>query len=429
MIQQIFPNFQIKITRSRITSFAGLSLIAHLANSLGIIKWIDEHLHFLKQRNRGYSVWESILSLILLLIAGGETLDEMKVLQADHGLKKLLAKPSLPAPTTMGEFLHKFNRKALKGIAIVNANLVRKVLSLKKLNTLTLDFDSTLIEAGKKEAMTTYEGFDGYNPLLCFISELKLVLRGLFRPGNASPAAHALSFLRGSLKLLPPRITTIMIRSDSAWYNYKVMDFCHDRGILFSITADMHSSLRQALEIIPEEEWLPFDETHEIAETVHVVNKSLRAYRVVALRKEAPQPDLFEGPYHYKAVITNRDDLQAKELIHWHRKRADSENIIKEQKHGFALKRLPCGTLLANAAFFQISILSYNLTQAFKLLLLPKGWHSFTVKTLRFRLLNMGAVVAKHARKLILKLPSNHPHRETLSNCRYRIIGIAAECC
>jgi len=428
MVHQIFPNFQIKSTKSHLTSFAGIPLIAHLANSLGLIKGIDEHLHFLKRRNRGYSVWESILSLILLLTAGGESLNDIRLIQADQGIKKLLGKFSLPAPTTMGEFLHKFNRKALKAISMVNAMFVSKVISMKKLTTITLDFDSTLIESEKKEAMTTYEGFDGYNPLLCFIAECKLVLRGIFRPGNASPAANALSFLKGSLKLLPTGINKIMLRSDSAWYNYKVMDFCHNKKILFSITADMYSALKDTLEVIPEEEWLPFDKTHQIAETVHVVNASPRAYRVVALRKEARQPDLFDGHYHYQAVITNRDDLASKDLIHWHRKRADSENIIKELKHGFSLKKLPCGDLLANAAFFQINILSYNLVQAFKLLVLPQSWHSLTIKTLRFRLLHLGAIVTQHARNLILKLPSHHPYRETLVHSRYRIMGIAAEC-
>jgi len=428
MIHQLFPNFQIKSTKSHLTSFAGLPLIAHLANSLGIIKWIEDHLHFLKQRNRGYSVWEYILSFILLLTAGGETLNDLRLIQADQGLKKILGKFSWPAPTTMGEFLHRFNRKALKAISMVNAKFISKVISLKKLTTITLDFDSTLIESEKKEAMTTYEGFDGYNPLLCFIAECKLILRGVFRPGNASPAANALSLLRGSLKLLPPQINKIMLRSDSAWYNYKVMDFCHDNGILFSITADMRSALRDALKVIPEDEWLPFDKTHHIAETVHVVSGSHRAYRVVALRIEARQPDLFQGLYHYKAIITNIDDWNPKDLIRWHRKRADSENIIKELKHGFSLRKLPCGDLLANAAFFQINILSYNLVQAFKLLILPHSWHSFTIKTLRFRLLHLGAIVTQHARNLILKLPSHHPHWETLFLSRYRTVGIAAEC-
>jgi len=79
-----------------------------------------------------------------------------------------------------------------------------------------------------------YEKLPGYDPLLCFIAETKMVLRGLFRPGNASPSGNALSFLRGSLKRLPPWVADIRIRSDSAWYNHQVMDFCHDHGIRFT---------------------------------------------------------------------------------------------------------------------------------------------------------------------------------------------------
>ena len=82
---------------------------------------------------------------------------------------------------------------------------------------MTLDFDATLIEAHKQDAEFTYEKFPGYDPLLCFVAETGMVLRGLFRPGNASPRANALSFLRGSLKLLPPWVSSIRVRSDSAW--------------------------------------------------------------------------------------------------------------------------------------------------------------------------------------------------------------------
>jgi len=352
MIRRMLPDFKVKMTGSAITSRGGLPLIAHLAESLGLMGWIEEHLSRLKQRNRGYSVAESILACMLSVVAGGESLDDTKVIAADRGLAKLLAKEAWPAPITLGELLRRFNRGALKALWSVNARLVGKILWVKKISTLTLDFDATLIESRKHEALKTYEGFGGYCPLLGFISELKLVLARLFRPGNASPAAHGLSFLKASLKLLPPWITQISIRSDSAWYNHSVMGFCHDRGILFCITADRRPGLIEELKALPDEHWQAFDDTHYIAKTVHVVGKSPRAYRLIALRTPAKQLHLFDGPYLYKAVVTNIDTWSARQIILWHRKRADSENIVKELKHGFALRRLPCGGLLANAAFF-----------------------------------------------------------------------------
>ena len=100
-----------------------------------------------------------------------------------------------------------------------------------------------------------YEKFPGYDPLLCFVAETKMVLRGLFRPGNASPSGNALSFLRGSLKLLPPWISSIRIRSGSAWHNHQVMDPCHDRGVLFTITAVLTEPLLEVKQAIPERMW------------------------------------------------------------------------------------------------------------------------------------------------------------------------------
>ena len=42
---------------------------------------------------------------------------------------------------------------------------------------MTLDIDSSLVEADKKEAQKTYKGFDGYNPLLAWLDEPNVAIR------------------------------------------------------------------------------------------------------------------------------------------------------------------------------------------------------------------------------------------------------------
>lgn len=221
---KVFPRFHIAPARISTTVFAGLPLFARLAESLGLIPALEERLHFLKRRQRGYSVWQFVLSLALLLIAGGESLTDIQLLQSDRSLKRLLGWPRLPAATTLGQFLHRCTRRALGALSTANTRLATKTICHRLIQSVTLDFDATLIEAHKQEAEFTYEKFPGYDPLLCFVAETGMVLRGLFRPGNASPSANALSFLRGSLKLLPPWVSSIRVRSDSAWYNHRVMD-------------------------------------------------------------------------------------------------------------------------------------------------------------------------------------------------------------
>jgi hypothetical protein len=48
--------------------------------------------------------------------------------------------------------------------------------------------------------------------------------------------------------------------------------------------------------------------------------------------------------------------------IHSHSQRGDaSENRIKDLKVGFGMEYMPCGSIRANAVFFAIGVLTYNL--------------------------------------------------------------------
>lgn len=170
----------------------------------------------------------------------------------------------------------------------------------------------------------------------------------------------------------------------------------------------------------------PHPGDRQIAQTVHALNRGSRAYRLIVEREPRRQLDAFRGPYFYHAIITNIPDRSARAISRWHRKRADQENLIKEAKSGFAMAHLPCGTLTANAAYFQIAVLAYNVVQAWKLLTLPTSWHRYTIKTLRFRLLRIAGLVVYHSRQLVLKLPHDHPFFHIFCESRLRTIGLAA---
>jgi hypothetical protein len=59
-------------------------------------------------------------------------------------------------------------------------------------------------------------------------------------------------------------------------------------------------------------------------------------------------------------IATNRTE-RAEEVVRWYSKRGDSsENRIKDLKIGFGMERMPCGQFEANAVFFRIGALAYN---------------------------------------------------------------------
>ncbi|MGH8549376.1 MAG: transposase [Methylococcales bacterium] len=120
-----------------------------------------------------------------------------------------------------------------------------------------------------------------------------------------------------------------------------------------------------------------------IAETVHSLNKTRKAFCLILVRR--PQPaDLFDESvprYHYTVVASNRIE-RAGETLEWVAQRGEtSENRIKELKLGFGMERMPCGQFEANAVFFRLGVLAYNLFQGFKRWALQKEWRQQQVRT------------------------------------------------
>lgn len=102
---------------------------------------------------------------------------------------------------------------------------------------------------------------------------------------------------------------------------------------------------------------------YEIAETMHTLNKSRTAFRLIVKRELCRQPDLFaQERYFYHAVASNWpfEEKSAAEVLSWHNQRGQTENFLKELKSGFDWDRMPCGQGEANAVFFRFGVIAYN---------------------------------------------------------------------
>lgn len=137
--------------------------------------------------------------------------------------------------------------------------------------------------------------------------------------------------------------------------------------------------------------------------------KTKKAFRLIVVRRPQ-QGDLFDpnAPrYRYTAVASNRIESAA-ETLEWYAQRGEtSENRIKELKLGFGMERMPCGQLEANAVFFRLGVLAYNLCQGFKRWALKKEWRQHQVQTLRWRLYQTAGKRVRHAGQVVLKV---HDH-------------------
>ncbi len=125
-----------------------------------------------------------------------------------------------------------------------------------------------------------------------------------------------------------------------------------------------------------------------MAEKVHCVNKTQQAFRLVVIRRPM-QGHLFSEQSvseKYTVIATNRTESM-EQVVTWYNQRGDcSENRIKELKIGFGMQRMPCEQFAANAVFFRIGVLAYNVGRLFVLKTLDGGWHRHQVQTLRWKL-------------------------------------------
>lgn len=412
-----------------LTSFAGLPLLTELAHSTGLIKQLDS-IPGIWQRNKSYSTSDYIMELALTLISGGKTLEDVRILRSDPGLSQLCL-PELPAANSLGDFLRRFKHRSIYRLS--EAVTRQALLNIEPGKALTLDIDSSLIESNKEDALRMYNGSSGYNPLFAWLAEADVFMGCVFRNGNASPQSHILPLLKYCRRRLPVN-GPLRLRSDSAGYQIDIMEYCNNNGIAFTISADLDQSVREVISHIPEKDWrlmIKDKETFLFAETVHAPGsgsnqKRLPAFRLIVTRKMRGQLELFKDPFKDRAIITNLpSSWRSEEILDHHNGRGTAEKAIGELKNGFALHRLPCGELMANAAYGQICLLAYNLTRTFKNRALPEGWKKYCVKNLRFRLLCQAAVVIKHSRRLILKLSKDFPFFEVFERARWAVLSPA----
>ena len=95
-------------------------------------------------------------------------------------------------------------------------------------------------------------------------------------------------------------------------------------------------------------------------------------------------------------------------------------------KEDLAGSHLPSARFGANAAWWGIMVLAFNLNSVMKRLVLPQGWGPKRLKAIRFGFINLAGRVMNHARQLIIRLSEGHPAFEVLMEVRRRLRALRA---
>lgn len=423
---------------SRMTANGGLFTVFEMYRALGLEKVVTRYVQT-KQRRRGFTDAQMVESFIALFVGGGECLADFERFRQDKVMTEI-RKHSFPSASCARDWLNTFHSDEhieaarqqavqlqflsfvpeetdlLRGLELVNRHVVAAGQVKQIETTATLDIDATVAESHKQTAQCTYLGIPGYQPTVALWAEKDLIVADEFRDGNVPAEKDVVRVLKAAAAALPATVNKILVRADSASYNHEFLGHCRKMKYQFGVSADMSPQLLGAVCQLPEDAWQTMcdegDVLRQWAELPYAPSwpyesKDDKPDRYVAIRVIKKQGVLFADGSDRKhfAVVSNRWKMKGDKLLEWHRGKAGTIELTHDVvKNDLAAGVLPCKRFGANAAWFRLNVLTYNILSLMRRHVFPEALRVARLKRLRFLVFSVGAELIHHARQLIYRL-------------------------
>lgn len=162
---QTILNFQLQSTNEKLTPRTGIAILGEYLKGMNLENFCNENLPKAK-RNNGYSAFEFIYPLILMLHSGDRFLDDIREIKFDKALTTLLKIVNIPTANATSKYLV---RHGTNGMRKINKKFFQRFLTSIEDEELILDINATFIEVQTlKQMVFTYIGAVTCNLFLLF---------------------------------------------------------------------------------------------------------------------------------------------------------------------------------------------------------------------------------------------------------------------
>ena len=430
----------------------GLGMMQTVVSQVGLREAIDEELKLFK-RHVPYFESDHVLSLVYMILTGGQCLGDLKARREDEGFLNALGARRIPDPTTAGDFLRRFKDRDTVTMLMAAINLARcrvwRLQSKSQRRLALIDVDGTIVPtAGRtKEKMDlSYDGRWGFGPLVVSLANTGEVLYAVNRPASRPSHDGFAEWIDMAIDLMleGAGFDRVRVRGDTDFSLTKNFDRWTDRGVDFVFGIDAHPSFVKRAEGLAEGSWRPLRrlskkrgkkrrrapnvkravveakgyrnltlEEEHIAELDYQPVAAEKSYRMIVLRKRIR---VSQGQFHlpddvrYFFYVTNvsKTRLGTAAVVRESNARCNQENLIEQLKNGVQATRLPVREFHANWAYLVIASLAWNL-KAWAGLLLPESLGARALIGMEFRrflneVILLPAQILTTARRLVFRL-------------------------
>ena len=451
-----YPSLTLDTTGTGIVSHAGATLLTTTVTKTGLDQALSTALARWRHPSAIHDPAKILCDLAITLAVGGDCLADIATLRAEPGLFGLVASDPTVSRliTTLADDLDaalaaiNTARAAARATTWTLAGDQAPDHDISPEHPLIVDLDATLLTAhsDKQSAAPTFKRGYGFHPLCSFVDHgaqgtgEPLVI--MLRPGNAgsNTAADHITVTRDALRQLPftargGRVgRKVLIRTDAAGATHEFVNWLVARKLAYSLGFTLPDDAVERLARIPRTAWTPaYDDERTprdgawVAEATAVLELSgwPTGMRII-VRKERPHPGAqlrftdADG-LRLTAFATNTAHGQLADLELRHRRRARAEDRIRTAKNT-GLANLPLHGFAHNQIWVAIVALAVELTAWTQMLALTgheaRRWEP---KRLRLRLFAIAGRVARHARRVYLRLASHAPWADLALTAHQRL--------
>ena len=238
------------------------------------------------------------------------------------------------------------------------------------------------------------------------------------RPGNVHSADGWQELLEPVVKGYQKKGLRLLFRGDAAFAKPELYECLEQGKIGYAIRLPANQVIQEQIQPLLERptEWPsrePIVSYHDFAYQA----QSWHLPRRVVAKVEWHQGELFP---RVGFIVTNLS-YPPKGIVRFYNGRGTAEQRIKEGKYALNWTRLSCHKFVANQVRLWLFVLTYNLGNFMRRLVLPEDMKHWTLTSLQTRLIKTGGRLVRHARRLVFQLAEVLATREMLTGMLERI--------